>query len=281
MAGPLQEEAVIEMPPETAHCLEKPLRGPLVQEIASSAAPSSPQVHTDMVNQVVTVSDPTKAHIPEKANLATLPRELLIEILEYSHDLDSLLSTIASCRAFNQAFHVCPGPLLGIAVSRSIDPAVLPEAMLALKAASLRRDSPPKANPHLVSQLVEENRESLLRYYNWNIADALSATRLHSVVESFASEFSRYYLFWLQKNSRRDVEAPPSEDELSRIKRALYWFETFCKVLPCPERDLDDEYVAASVPLLSALSPWEREQLVSIYESLWRVVTPGMLQPMM
>ena len=261
---------------------ETPLRRPRLQGITPSTAPSSPRALTVMESQVIMVTDPPKALPPQKTSLATLPQELLIEILEYSQDLDNLLSTMASCRAFFQAFNVCPGPLLGAAVSRSIDPAVLPEAMLALRAASLYRDSQSKAKPyHAVYRIVEENRRSLLCYYRWTIADALSATRLHSVVESFASEFAQYYLFWLKKNSQpHAVEAPPSEEELSRIKRALYWFETYCRVFPCSDEFQDKDRSAASIVLLSALSPWEREQLVSVYESLWRVVTPGMLRLM-
>ena len=225
---------------------------------------------------------PEQTVLSEKRSLATLPRDLLIVILEFSHDIDSLLSTIASCRAFLQAFRVCPSSLLRIVASRHIGTAVLPEAILACKAASLYCTTPTKDTPYqAVYELAQETRESLLQNHKWTISDAFAASRLHSVIKSFASEFAQFYLVHLQKNSKRDIEAPPSEKELARIIRALYWFETYRRLLPALKSDdyRTSKHDDASTVFLSMLSPWEAEQLASIHDSLWRIVAPGTLQP--
>lgn len=110
----------------------------------------------------------------------------------------------------------------------------------------------------------------------WSLSDGIAAIRLHSIVESFASEFTSFYLSWLQKHSKCQHENPPYMQELTRIKRALYRFETYCRLFP-PTNVLEDcdKPRAAQMSFLSSFSPWEREQLASVHESLWRQVAPA------
>jgi hypothetical protein len=177
------------------------------------------------------------APLQEKMTLATLPQEVLKIVLAHSHDLDSLLSTVASCRAFYAAFHTSPSSLTQALVFREIDAAVLPEAIQTLRAALFHRHRHrlPSSDPHLaVSSLFGEGRDALLNY-RWNLADGIAVIRLHSIVETFTSEFASYYLSWLQRHSKCEQEGPPSIQERARIKRALYRFETYCNLFPPPQ----------------------------------------------
>jgi hypothetical protein len=218
--------------------------------------------------------------LQEKMTLATLPQEVLKIVLAHSHDLDSLLSTVASCRAFYAAFHTSPSSLTQALVFREIDSAVLPEAIQTLRAALFRRHRHRLSSSDLhlaVSSLFGEGRDALLNY-QWNLADGIAVIRLHSIVETFASEFASYYLSWLQRHSKCEQEGPPSIQERARIKRALYRFETYCNLFPPPQDLEDSDFKAAEISFLSSFSPWEIEQLASVHESMWRRLTPGTSQ---
>ncbi|KAH8650971.1 hypothetical protein BGZ60DRAFT_388725 [Tricladium varicosporioides] len=213
--------------------------------------------------------------LQKKTTLATLPQEALKIILAHSHDLNSLLSTVASCRAFYAAFHTSPSSLIQALISREIDAAVLPEAIQALRAASFRRHHLQGSDLHLaMTPLFGEGRDALLNY-RWSLADGVAAVRLHSITDIFASEFVLYYLFMLQGLSNCEQQDPPSIQELARIKRALYRFETYCSLFPPPEDPGDPGFKAAQISFFSSFSPWEREQLACVHESLWRQVTPA------
>lgn len=218
--------------------------------------------------------------LQEKVTLASLPQEVKITILAHSHDLDSLLSARAACRTFYAAFLTAPSSLTRAVVSREIGVAVLPEAIQTLKASALR-SLPDSDLPAVVFQLLDEDREALLDY-RWSLADGIAAVRLHATVDLLTSEFASYYLHWLQVNSKCEKEGPPSMHELARIKRALYRFETYCSLFlslkgtwHSPKGPDDFDFKAVQVMFLHRFSPWEREQLASAHESLWRLVAPG------
>ncbi|EMR62597.1 hypothetical protein UCREL1_10477 [Eutypa lata UCREL1] len=218
--------------------------------------------------------------LQEKVTLASLPQEVKITILAHSHDLDSLLSARAACRTFYAAFLTAPSSLTRAVVSREIGVAVLPEAIQTLKASALR-SLPDSDLPAVVFQLLDEDREALLDY-RWSLADGIAAVRLHATVDLLTSEFASYYLHWLQVNSKCEKEGPPSMHELARIKRALYRFETYCSLFlslkgtwHSPKGPDDFDFKAVQVMFLHRFSPWEREQLASAHESLWRLVAPA------
>ncbi|KAI0379665.1 hypothetical protein F5Y04DRAFT_127420 [Hypomontagnella monticulosa] len=238
---------------------------------------------------------PTSSGGKEKPTLTTVPHEVAVNILECCHDLDSLLSLIASCRYFYSVFHTYQISIMHTFISREIDPAVLPEAVQASKAAEIYRRGPSfSALPFAVSELFGEGRGALVKD-RWSLADGIAAIRLHSIIDRFASELAFDYLIYLKQNScQEEREGPPSTTELARIKRALYRFEVFCRLFPpvddckIPQENLhfklrmsdksrstDPDFRAAQVSFISFLSLWEREQLYSVYESLWRQVVPA------
>lgn len=134
------------------------------------------------------------APLRTKITLATLPCEALKAILTHSYDLDSLLSTIASCRAFYAAFHTSPNALMQALISREIDVDVLPEVIQTLEATTFHSHRLPSSGlPSFIAQLFDKSRETLLNY-RWSLDDGIAAIRLHSIVEGFTSEFSSYYL---------------------------------------------------------------------------------------
>lgn len=66
-----------------------------------------------------------------------------------------------------------------------------------------------------------------------------------------------------------------SLDERDRLKRAFYQFELFCK--------LHREFASDSEPqfrqFLSKFTPWEKEQIASVYEYLFDQISLGMCPP--
>ncbi|KAI1399393.1 hypothetical protein F4819DRAFT_488607 [Hypoxylon fuscum] len=222
----------------------------------------------------------------EKLTLAMLPHDILKVILEYSHDAESLLSTIVSCRAFYEAFNTTPSSVMKAFVSRQIGAAVLPEAIQTLKAASFRchgvSDLSDWELPPTAYRLFSDGRNALLNY-QWNLSGGVAAVRFHSLVDDFAQRFASESLFWLQNNSDCEEDKyeevwydevdPPSSQERARIQRALYRFETYCSLFP-PRNGVASPNFDAQFPVFSSLSVLEREQLASIYEYLWRDTIP-------
>lgn len=208
--------------------------------------------------------------------LAALPQDILRIILRHSHDLDSLLSTISSCRAFYAAFKSSTRSITRAIVCQEISVDILPEAIQTLRAATFSR--PSESEFTLVkSQLFGDRREALLDY-QWNPADGIAAIRLNSIIESFASDLASCYLSLLRKCRGLGQNGPPSMPELLRIKRALYRFEIFCRLFPPDATRITDPAPTKShISFLALFSPWEEDQLASIHESLWRRVAPSKL----
>ncbi len=196
-------------------------------------------------------------------------------ILTHSCDLRSLRSSIASCRAFYSAFSSCPAAVTKALVSLEIDDAVLPEAILAVRAASIRRaDQPYSELPAALSQLFSPGREALLSH-KWSFADGIAAIRLHSIIDHLAATPGSIYPVYSGDQITFAIRNRPQGNELARIKRALYRFEIFCGLFPPPSGRPDLGFREAQASFFSQFAPWENEQLACVHELLWRHVAPG------
>ncbi len=190
-----------------------------------------------------------------KPTLATLPQEVLMIVLEHSNDLDSLLSSIASCLALFNAY--CGFSVLRSRniVFREIDTAVLPEAVLAIQAAQARHASPQDSGlPAIVRHIFTQDREALLDHHKWDLRDVVAAVSLHSLIDNLARKFGSLYLASFEELTESEQE-DPSGEELARIKRALYRFEIYCRPFP-PRGDTPGlDYVRAQTSFLQ-VRPW-------------------------
>lgn len=213
------------------------------------------------------------------ATFASLPVDVLVLILRQSHDLESLLSSRASCRVLHDAFNHYPTSLIKSFVTREIDGAVLPEAILAVKAAQIRRTRPLSSElPAAVSQLLSDSRDSkAFLDHRWTIADGIAAIKLGSAVNFIAKRAELVYLSRL-KAYEWGAYWEASDGELARFKRALYRFEIYCSLFPPPEGIPDSDFEAARFGFLMRFSPWENEQLACLHELLSVAVAKGMFQ---
>ncbi len=163
------------------------------------------------------------------------------------------LQQLSSCGGQGSRFH-------------EIDGTVLPEAILAVKAASICHSLQDHSKlPAALSQLFSQGWESLLSH-GWSFPDAVVAIRLHSVV-SFLTRIYNYMhpVPWSQ--------APPgatrkhfSGNELTRIKRALYRVETYHRLFAPLSELPHDELRRAHTFFFSQFASWENEQLASFRE---------------
>jgi hypothetical protein len=212
--------------------------------------------------------------------LASLPHDVLVAILSNMPDLDTLLASIASCRAFYSAFKSSPTPIIRDLAFRIIGIAVLPDSILATlarNAGPCRLTGPEEAIVAAVLELLNRRGdEALLTTHKWTAAEGMATIRLHSIIDDMARKFASFHLSLLEKVSGRQKE-PPSNQELVRIKRALYRFEVFRTLFP--PRNRDDQHIPALLNAQEAFfgtaSPWENEELFAVLDSLRRLVAPG------
>lgn len=215
----------------------------------------------------------------EPANLSALPQELIRIILGYSCNLESLLSTVASCRVLYDAFHTFPAPIVAQLVQKEVCYATLRHAILCLKAARYRDGSSDIQLPDFVRGLIRELKASHIPDFEWTFNDGIEAIRLHRVIRNMAQMLASDYISQLQVQVGT-VEDAASDTELSRIQKALYRFEMFRFLFPEPrhqpslrhpkeERERVQRIDAAKIIFFTSSEPWGNEQLSAVYESLF------------
>lgn len=212
------------------------------------------------------------------ATFASLSQDVVIIILSHLDDLDSLSSSIASCRAFYNAFRCAPTSLLEAIVSREIEDDVLPEAKLAVQAAQVRARCPPDSElKSIISEMLISRESEALLKHRWTIPEAAAAINLDSVINQLVKMTLPWWLDWLRRLLQADQEKP-NDSELARIKRALYRYEIYCRLLP-PRTEGDGspspDLRAGQAAFFSHFSGYENEQLACIHEALWRLIAPG------
>ncbi|KAJ4292875.1 hypothetical protein N0V88_005533 [Collariella sp. IMI 366227] len=224
------------------------------------------------------MSSPQAPPVDTSVTFQSLPGDILGLILDHCPDLDTFLSCIATCRAFYDVFQSAPKSFARNLVHRLIEPSLLPEAILVFCARSYRTrhmSDLPLAVSQILSWRNDEQRPNFLNL--WSLRQAISALRLNAIISTLAGELATSHLSKFEELSDHKQKLP-SEQELRRINRALYRYEIYSALLPRHAHDSDEQsqgYGAAQLAFLGRASAWENEQLVCVYEALWRRVAPA------
>ncbi|KAK8034593.1 hypothetical protein PG993_009588 [Apiospora rasikravindrae] len=180
-----------------------------------------------------------------------LSPELKQLVLTYTTDWPTLRSAVLSCPAFYAAFKSAEQWIATRFVKNLID-----------------IDRGETIENWLAFQLRKKRRvtgEKLV------VGDAIAMSRLHHVVEGFVDEYIRYCTPLARGSTVPQpvvtlAERPLTRTERSRMARAFYLFEMFSRLhrcgAPCAQKEFKFT-VNTSVehPFLTALTPWEKEQL--------------------
>ena len=209
-----------------------------------------------------------------KPAVERMPVELRQQLLGSLPELMSLRSTVLTCSSFYQAFINAEVLITTSVLKNQVDLEVLPEAVTALESSYLqpwtRERIQEFAHDYLGSRRVQPP--------SWTLAEALPLDRLHRHVQSFAAAFASRALREQLGVDELDAipKYPPSPDEIHRIQRALYRFELYCNLFRDPKRTLFeiDEQMRL---FFYKFSPWEIEQLGSIHDYLFHVISPGIV----
>lgn len=192
-------------------------------------------------------------------------------------DLKTLLAAAHSTSALYYAFKSFPFPIIESLVHQAVGEAALPDCIRAMRAMTMVHGGPRSERMEAMVQELFEN-DGVVRTDFWSIRRGLAAISLHEILAQLAAEIgSEYTTNWTSVYPMicHNPPVPPSEAELGRIVAALYRFETFCtlfaRVLRLGQADLEKAYTL----FFSRFTPWEIEQIVSVFESVGSLVIPA------
>lgn len=207
-----------------------------------------------------------------------LPPELAPIILSQAPDAPTLRNLVLSAPCFYHGFLAEEKSILHAVLWNEFGPAVLPEA-LALYKSSV----PPQLNPDMARAEFFSTTHSKPEIPNdWTLSDSLALAKIHCDVNWFAAEFAETILPPSRKVIPEDCE-PPTRNEMDRIRRALFRFELYRTLFPKEPHTFNvgefDRFDPEEEPKLffDKFSPWENEQLATIYEFLWNKLSIGLL----
>jgi hypothetical protein len=164
-------------------------------------------------------------------------------------------------------------------VQREACLSTLRHIILCLKAAEYRDGNSDVQLPELVRDLTCQSKATQIPDFEWTLDDGIKAILLHRAILNMAQMLAHDYISQLQAQAGT-AEDTVSDLELSRIQKALYRFEMFRFLFPEPrhqpltrlpeeERDRVRSIDAAKIMFFTPYEPWENEQLVAVYESLF------------
>lgn len=204
----------------------------------------------------------------------SIPDELWVSILSHLPDFSSLkTAALISPTWFRCAPSACRQVLLN-----EIGHRTLPDAIMALESS--------KFDPKNLNLVAGFSDEYLKRRPpippTISLADGAALSELNKCVSHLASKLQDIALSRLVTeqcglaNDRQGWPEPPSHAEkataaeTARFQRALYRFETYCKLFKDPEvvRFNLDVVNFQRVHFFESLAPWEMEQLVAIRDLL-------------
>lgn len=246
------------------------------KQLQISISPLSKEQHCDAIMAV--------SQSASSSSIEELPEEIRSTILSSLPDLHSLAQAALSCRALNSAYKRYESRVIKDILINYVGPEVLPEADIVL------RCCPPYPNSHVAestplsikqaNDIIDFNENFLralerpqLRSMKWTMHEALAMSNLHSVVREFTDRFIRNCSLssYVQLEKSLHSQAPTPK-ERSRIMRALYRFELFCRL----SSGLDDRIFDCLPAFPSAFTPLEHAQLGCIHDFLAGEVIPGL-----
>lgn len=204
--------------------------------------------------------------------METLPVELKQLILGALPNIDSLLSLIATCTSFRNAFLDAQGLILPHIIANQIDRHVLAEAIVILRG---RSKPTPWSAEDITAALDTLFAAQTTVEQVWTLPDAIAVSALHRHVQHFASQFARVAIAQIPPCAGVEACAPLSVTERRRIERAFYRFELYRLFFRQP-----DGSRAMTLPLMrqwklffSRFSPWENLQLLCVHDYLFRRIS--------
>ncbi|KAF2745517.1 hypothetical protein M011DRAFT_488120 [Sporormia fimetaria CBS 119925] len=195
-----------------------------------------------------------------------LSLELQQMILCQLGDVLSLRSAALTCRALYHAVLSAETLITTRVWLEQVGIDALPEACLALEAARGEPHSQETARKFIETHLQKRAEPAI----PWALSSAIPMAKLCVCVTDLASRFIEA----CATKTNILSSSPPSTEEVSRIRQALYRFEIFCSLFRLetndggPGPDLVNAY-------FSCFSPWEIEQLACVHDFLVRVVAPA------
>lgn len=222
---------------------------------------------------------------PRPSPVEGLSVELVRLVLSALPDVASLRATISSCPVFYSAFLEAEAAITTRVLLKQINASVLPEAIAALESSRLcLNDDEESCDEGAILAFMDQNiRHRPVVPSSWSLLEALRVTQLHGPVGELAVSFVNEAVDKPPLNRSRSLSV--ACQEVCRIERALYRFETYCNLfrgslmlLGSPVLLMRLRFYREQQRLFfTNFAPWENEQLGCIHDFLVRAVTPGQL----
>ena len=198
----------------------------------------------------------------------SLPPELAPIILCQAPDAPTLRSLILCAPSFYHGYRATSKVILEAVLNNEYGSRLLPEALATQLSSRLPQEGFDSARNDFLTNLQNKPQMPV----DWTLTDSLALSKLHGDVDFFASEFAAHWNEHVDEAVPVDTE-PVTRTEMERIRRALFRFELYCNNFPKSlDRPGPDERKEL---FLDQFSPWENEQLVTMYEYLLQTMSIG------
>ncbi|KAF2276994.1 uncharacterized protein EI97DRAFT_305534 [Westerdykella ornata] len=199
--------------------------------------------------------------------IVKLSVELKQMILSNLPDVLSLRSAALSCRALYDALLSAETIITTRVLLNQVDFDVLPEANITQEAFRLE----PCTEEGIQNFIERRLHKRQPPPGSWRLRDAVPMAKLHACVGELASQF----IATAATKSPVWGTRPATRAEVSRIERAMYWFETFCNLFRGFEKSNPRLLKQLWSVYFLNFSPWENEQLACVHDYLVQAVYPA------
>ena len=191
-----------------------------------------------------------------------VPNEVTQLILSQCSDAFSLKNLIHSGPIFYRSFQAASSLILQAVLRNEIRPALLLDAFMLYHLAHVDTTDDDSVN----ACLSRYDDPTSIIPKTWTLRDALILSRARENVEYFAGDFAMKVSSHATIGRQVNGIGKLTLNESDRIARSFYRFEIYHKAFHESTHSPDDQ---ADV-FLNRFPIWEREQLASIYESLFQ-----------
>lgn len=208
-------------------------------------------------------------------SLPRLPPELAPIILHQVPDALTLRNLILSSPSFYHGFCSSPKSILAAVLLNEFGPRLLPVALAAYEASHLSEAGFDSARHDLLSAMQNIPRVP----DKWTFTDSIALSKVHGDVDYFASEFASTFNQPSKEAILIDGE-PATRTEMERIRIALFRFELYCNLYRSSpnlstSKQQRPSWDERKEQFLDRFSPWENEQLFTMYEYLLKRMSIG------
>lgn len=196
-----------------------------------------------------------------------LPTEIQQLILSRAPDAQTLQNLVLSDPSFDRAFSAAQRLILNDVLVRQFRPRVLSDALATLQ---LTR-CPPKDRQGVEEFLSQYKPDAKTAPKKWTLNDALDLHQLHENIEYFANDFISSLSTHPITGALLSEPIVLSFGERDRIYSTMYRFDLYCKCFSLSKLDSDERREM----FLDKFSPWENEQMATIYEYFFGKLSIG------